>query len=222
LEIVDACGEEVNTPHLLTINHLTLNHACSLDFSIAEKVKMANLTSLEIIENDAIDHFITMHEETCLTRNLTSLKIQSTNGCDYSRQWEPEDFGRVLKQCTSLRSLDLALTTEHHGEPEEKSYLHAFCESLPPNVETLRFRGPPCLADDLSQWTACLHSTSWLPHLKTISFRLDVNPETSSSRSVPTSSIDGEELATVRRRNLDDLLGGLGRRPGITLEGFDI
>ncbi|UJR18125.1 hypothetical protein I4U23_005025 [Adineta vaga] len=96
LIIGSACGESINTAHLYTITSLKLDYCCSLTFNLASRDKPSKLEQLTIIENDACDHFIQFQEETSLMNNLIELKIQSTNGCDFTHQYEEDCFGKAL------------------------------------------------------------------------------------------------------------------------------
>jgi hypothetical protein len=167
-----ACGEDIRTNHILTINSLTLDYCCGLSFGLATRNNTSMLKRLTIIENDACDHFIKLQDETCLITNLAELKIESTNGCDFAHQYEKEDFGKALVQCHSLQFLDLTLHDSSEDCPEEH-YLIELPMFFPHNVEVLRFRGPPTLANHLSIWHKCIADPKWLPNLNSIKFCLD-------------------------------------------------
>ncbi|KAF8639110.1 hypothetical protein AX17_001725 [Amanita inopinata Kibby_2008] len=138
------------------------------------------LESLTIGENDAIDTFIQLAQETRLTESIKHLGIQSTNRCDFSRQYEPEEFEQALPTHTSIVSLDLVL-----DESCDEPYTVSLCEHLPPNVEQLRFWGPRpssvFKATDegrgLEDWMACVGDGAWLPRLRTFMLRLDWDGE---------------------------------------------
>ena len=173
--IGSACGEDIKTAHVNTITSLTLEYCCGLSFSLATRDSAAKLKQLTIIENDACDHFIKFKEETGLINNLSELKIQSTNGCDFAHQYEEAYFGKALVQCDTLKSLDLSLDDLSEDSPKEH-YLIELPSFFPPNVEVLRFRGPPTLANHLSVWYKCVSNPEWLPNLKSIYFCLDAHP----------------------------------------------
>ena len=171
--IGDACGEDINTAHIFTIDSLTLNYCCGLSFKLATGNDTSKLKRLTIIENDACDHFIQLQQETCLIKNISELKITSTNGCDFAHQYEKECFGQALIQCHSLKSLDLTLHDASDDSPEEH-YLTELPAFFPSNVEVLQFRGPPTLATHLSVWYKCAADPTWLPNLESMKFCLDV------------------------------------------------
>ena len=170
--IGSACGEDIRTKHILTINSLTLDYCCGLSFGLATRNNTSMLKRLAIIENDACDHFMKLQEETCLITNLAELKIESTNGCDFAHQYDKEDFGKALVQCHSLQFLDLTLHDSSEDCPEEH-YLIELPMFFPHNVEVLRFRGPPTLANHLSIWYKCIADPKWLQNLNSIKFHLD-------------------------------------------------
>ena len=185
--IGSACGEDIKTHHINTIESLTLDYCCGLSFSLATRTGTSQLRRLDIVENDACDHFIKLREESCLINNLSELRIVSTNGCDFCHQYEEKSFGEALVQCHSLTSLDLTLNVSS-TETGETNYLVELPVFFPPNVEILRFRGPPLLANHLSVWYQCVSDPKWLPNLKSMKFCLDV--------------LYREEEATVEKTNL--------------------
>ena len=157
---------------LHTITSLTLDYCCGLIFDLAPAAITSNLKQLIIIENDACDHFIKLQEETCLTNKLSELKIQSTNGCDFTHQYEKDHFGKALMRCHSLKSLDLTIHDSSDDSPEEH-FLTELSTFFPSNLEVLQFRGPPTLANHLSVWHKNLSDPTWLPNLKSMKFILD-------------------------------------------------
>ncbi|CAF1662514.1 unnamed protein product [Adineta ricciae] len=207
----DVCGEDINTNHLRTIKSLTLLYCCGLSFNSISLEGPSQLNELIIIENDACDHFIKMKEETCLINNLSQLKIQSTNGCDFSHQYERECFGKTLIQCNSLKSLDLTLHDLSDDSPRE-NYLIDLPYFFPSNIEILRFRGPPSLTNHLSVWQKCIEDPKWLPKLKSIKFSLDV---TFNGKEIPL------ETENIAHQQCLQLLNDLESfRPSITISTF--
>ena len=173
IAIGSACGEDITTAHINTIDSLALDYCCGLSFPLATRNSSSKLKRLTIIENDACDHFLKLREESCLLSDLSELKIVSTNGCDFCHQYEEKDFGEALVQCHSLISLDLSLSVPS-TEPPEANYLIGLPTFFPPNIEILQFRGPPTLGNNLSVWHKCASDLGWLPNLKSIKFCLDV------------------------------------------------
>jgi hypothetical protein len=210
--IGSACGENIKTTHIHTVTSLTLDYCCGLSFSLATRNSTSKLQKLTIIENDACDHFIKLQEETCLISNLIELKIKSTNDCDFIHQYEKECFGKALIQCHSLKFLDLTLHDTSEDLPKEH-YLTDLPAFFPPNVEVLRFRGPPALANHLSVWHQCASDPKWLPHLKAIKFCLDVRHRKEEIAS---------EIATLSHEQSTQFLKDLTSfRPLITILNED-
>jgi hypothetical protein len=208
LVIGGACGEDIKTEHIRTITSLKLDCCCGMSFSLAPSNSTSSLQQLIIIENDACDHFIKMKTETCLINNLVELKIESTNGCDFSHQYEEECFGKALVQCHSLKSLDLTLHDSSEESPQEH-YLIELPDFFPPNIEVLRFRGPLTLANHLSVWRKCASDPEWLPHLKSIKFGLDVSPH--EKQTAP------EKASFVHEQCVQFLKDLASLRPSITI-----
>ncbi|CAF0771432.1 unnamed protein product [Adineta steineri] len=173
LVIGSAAGESINTAHLQTITSLKLDYCCGLSFDLCTRDSPSKLKQLTIIENDACDHFIKFQEKTSLLNHLIELKLQSTNGCDFSYEYDEKCFGKALIQCHSIKSLDLTMSDSSDDDSKE-NYLIELPVFFPPNVEVLRFRGPPTLANHLSVWQKRISDPKWLPNLKSIQFCLDV------------------------------------------------
>ncbi|CAF4122867.1 unnamed protein product [Rotaria sordida] len=195
--IGSACGEDIKTAHIHTITSLTLDYCCGLSFSLATRNGTNKLQRLIIIENDACDHFIKLQEETCLTKNLTELKIVSTNGCDFCHQYERECFGKALIQCHSLKSLDLTLHDSSENSPDEH-YLIELPLYFPPNVESLRFRGSSILANHLTVWHKCVSDPNWLPNLKFIKFCLHVRHDDNETELEKTDFTNDQSMQLLK------------------------
>jgi hypothetical protein len=166
-------GEDVDTRHLLTIHTLVLNLSCGLSFGRAPPSTSARLENLTIIDNDAMDHFVKMAEQTCLARELRSLRIRSTNGCD-RYNWDLRDANAPLSRLANLARLELEIDPKTGPDDEDaRQFFDALPASLPPNLEVLWFRGPAWLATRLAPWEACVADPGWLPNLKEVRFRLD-------------------------------------------------
>lgn len=165
--------DSVGSPHLLNLTSLKLDYCCSIQFDYVPPTETARLRDLVIIENDAMDHFIMMTNKTCLTRNLRSLRIQSTNGCDFSHEYDVGDFARALKQSTSITSLDLEVfDSEESLAVEEGPPFADLPAFLPPNLRILRFVGPPWLTTKMDRWMECAADSRWLPNLTSVTFGL--------------------------------------------------
>ena len=183
LTLSGICGS-VGSPHLLNITALKLDYCCSVQFGDVPPTETARLRDLIIVENDAMDHFIMMSNKTCLTRDLRSLRIQSTDENDFCHEYDFEDFARALEQSPSITSLDLEVfDSEINLDLEEGPRFPDLPAFLPPNLHTLRFVGPPWLSTQMDRWMECAADSRWLPNLTSVTFGLiargsrDKNPE---------------------------------------------
>lgn len=151
-----------------------------------------DLTKLEILENDAIDTFSRMtlalpH----VIEHVSTVNIRSTHNLDFHFTTE-EMFSEIVPQLTELKTLVLSV-----GEVfENDSFLPELYKQFPPNISTLRFRGPISLArsDQWTDWMTSFASTDFLPNLKRLSFVLDLHYET------PNGSESGKSSCFTRRK----------------------
>jgi hypothetical protein len=215
LHLDSDAGEDVDTPHLLTIRTLMLNLPCGLSFDRAPSSASARLENLTIIDNDAMDHFVKMAEHTCLARGLRSLRIRSTNGCDQYR-WHMRDSNAPLSRLASVARLELEICSQLGPDDEDaRQFFDALPASLPPNLEVLWFRGPAWLAARLAPWEACVTDLEWLPNLKDVRFRLDAKPYEYDDVNSRYKANDADYGASARDA-AEQLMGALSnRRPGI-------
>ncbi|KAF5857059.1 hypothetical protein ETB97_006303 [Aspergillus alliaceus] len=131
-----------------------------------------NMRTLKIIENDAIDALCRMaialpH----LVANLTTLTIRSTHCQDFHFTNECM-MQELLPQLSGLEMLRLSI-----GEIfENESRLPSLYTWLPPNLSTLRFRGPASLTKppEWENWIKAFESETFLPYLRRLSFVLDL------------------------------------------------
>ncbi|KAE8149001.1 hypothetical protein BDV25DRAFT_141215 [Aspergillus avenaceus] len=134
-----------------------------------------NLRTLEILENDAIDTFNRMAMALPhLVENLTTLNLRSTHGLDFHFTSE-KLFPQILPQLSNLQTLQLSI-----GEVfDDDSLLPALYTWLPPNLSRLQFRGPASLtqSEKWEDWVQAFSSETFLPHLKHLSFTLDLHYE---------------------------------------------
>ncbi|KAE8401083.1 hypothetical protein BDV37DRAFT_189174 [Aspergillus pseudonomiae] len=138
-----------------------------------------NLRILEILENDAIDTFCRMalalpH----LIENLTTLNLRSTHCLDFQFLHESM-IQQLLPQLSRLETLKLSI-----GEVfTDESRLPTLYKWLPPNISTLRFRGPASLtkSTEWNNWVQAFAERDFLPNLKQLSFVLDLEYESSDS-----------------------------------------
>lgn len=176
-----------------------------------------NLEKLEILENDAIDAFDRMalalpH----VVEGLSTLNIRSTHGLDFHFTNE-KLFPLYLCQLERLRTLVLSVGDVFTLD----SLLPEIYQNFPPNLTTLRFRGPVSLAksDQWSNWIKSFASSDYLPNLKTLSFVLDLNYEyrEDEKRKRPT---DVSDEALRDARSACEELYTVARCRGITIEPF--
>lgn len=151
-----------------------------------------DLKKLEILENDAIDTFNRMalalpH----VIANVSTVNIRSTHGLDFHFTTEELFFG-LLPQLTELKTLVLSV-----GEVfESDCFLPRLYKQFPPNISTLRFRGPVSLArsNQWTDWIASFASTNFLPNLERLSFVLDLHYEAQSGGE------SGKLSSNIRRK----------------------
>ncbi|THH17495.1 hypothetical protein EW146_g3322 [Bondarzewia mesenterica] len=165
LTLTDACATPLSASCLGNISSLTLYFCSGVTISPSYNAGRA-LRRLRIEGNNVIDMFIGMSKRG-IVDSVEEVRISNTNGGE--EEYESSEFFEVLPRHTSIRSFDLAVSLR----PHDPCY-HALPLHLPPNIEHLRFRGPPETAGDLSNWLKCAKDPGWLPHLKTFSFHLDV------------------------------------------------
>ena len=130
---------------------------------------------LEVLENDAIDTFTRMtlalpH----IVANLKTLNLRSSSGLDFHFT-SKEMFQEALPQLTGLETLVFTV-----GEVFDKDeYLPLLFQHFPPNLSTLRFRGPVSLAksEHWNKWVKSFADPKYLPNLRRLSFVLDLDYE---------------------------------------------
>jgi len=115
--------------------------------------------------------FINAVEYECnpgLAQQLEVLDIQTTNGCDMSHQYEPQDFRDWLKKCTNLREFRHAACIWDGLDTMIAAY-------IPRSVETLKLRFTRslpflCAFDD---WIKHAADPDWLPNLASFKMTID-------------------------------------------------
>lgn len=140
-----------------------------------------NLETLEIIENDVHDILIRMSLSMPLVfNNVKTLHLCATNACDF--YYGEDVLHQILPQLSGLKTLRLTLGSEY-SDPKLLTELY---RRLPPNLETLQFRGPAQLAKsgNWSDWVAAFQNPEFLPHLRRLSFLLDLSLKESYAMSV--------------------------------------
>lgn len=170
---------------------------------------------LEVLENDALDTFTRMTVALPhIVLNLTTLNLRSSNGHDF--HLTPEDmFHQILPQITELKTFVFTVGDIF----KEDNFLPLLYQQFPPNISTLRFRGPVSLAksEHWKKWVEAFANPEYLPNLTRLSFALDL-------------AYDDEEEGGRKRRAKDEelregkkackqLFDGLGKR-GIVVEAF--
>ena len=127
--------------------------------------------TLEIIENDAIDTFQRLAlRNPYLVSGLERLVIVSTRWLDFvvTPDWI---YPLLFHQMTNLKHLELRIYN-HCKDTVSNLY-----SSFPPNLETLEFHGPLCLArcEEFDEWVQAFGRDSFLPRLGLLRFALDVD-----------------------------------------------
>ncbi|KFY44057.1 hypothetical protein V494_01663 [Pseudogymnoascus sp. VKM F-4513 (FW-928)] len=174
-----------------------------------------NTEILEILENDAIDTFTRMTLALPnLIGNLKTLNLRSSSGLDF--HFTPKEmFREILPQLTNVKTFVFTVGDIF----EEADFLPLFYEQFPPNISTLRFRGPFSLAksEHWSKWLEAFANPEYLPNLKKLSFVLDLaydNEEDGGRKRKPTVDELREGKAACKK-----LFDGLENR-GIVIEPF--
>lgn len=172
----------------------------------------SRMHTLEILENDAIDTFF-RYSLACghVIKNLERLNIRSTTGLDLHICPE-EFFPVILGQLDKLKHLELSISNTTFSDPAVR---FKFAESFPPNLESLKFRGPALMAqgEGFDQWISAFGKTEFLPKLKTLSFVLDVD-----DGNYGAEPLDEETLDAARRKV--DILLEAARKRNVVVEEF--
>jgi hypothetical protein len=142
---------------------------------LLSKEVTVDLTKLEILENDSIDTFNRMTLALpYVIANVSTVNIRSTHGLDFHFTTE-ELFSELIPQLTELKTFVLSV-----GEVfKSDRFLPTLYKHFPPNISTLRFRGPVSLArsNQWIDWIDSFASSEFLPKLKRLSFVLDLHYE---------------------------------------------
>lgn len=147
-----------------------------------------DLEKLEILENDAIDAFNRMtlalpH----VIENLSTLNIRSTHNLDFHFTNE-RLFPMFIPQLTNLRTLVLSVGDIF----KDNTILTTLYEQFPPNLSTLRLRGPASLvrSDKWADWVDSFAASDFLPKLERLSFVLDLHYEQKNAHKSENTSKD--------------------------------
>ena len=150
------------------ISSLTLNHCVGPEHF---PPNLTRLKHLRTVENGACDMFsYGVDNVPNFTKVLEVLEIESTNGCDFSNTYDPQDFKDRLRKCTNLREFRLTAGYVDSLDTDLASY-------IPPSVEklTLRYTRSLPFLHYFGDWIEHASDKTWLPHLK--SFQLTVDPD---------------------------------------------
>jgi hypothetical protein len=172
---------------------------------------------LSILGNDALEMLtgIGLAKYYLLT-SLDSLSLYSTSKNDLMHI-PPNFFLAFFPGLTNLKTLKLTLGSSMYAALLEAAgtstqpFLHAY---LPPNIETLHFRGPVSMVPHLDEFVGAFGSEDFLPRLKRISFVLDFPDEGLDSPKEP--SLDGLRAAHAACRKVLDAAA----KRGVVVEGF--
>ncbi|KAF7131470.1 hypothetical protein CNMCM5793_004695 [Aspergillus hiratsukae] len=188
------------------------------DLPLLPKEVPTKMAKLEILENDAFDTFNRMtlalpH----VVENLSTLNIRSTRGLDFHFTTE-ELFACHLPQLPKLRTLVLSVGDIFKDE----TLLPTLYTLFPPNLSTLRFRGPTSLgrSSEWTNWVKAFAAPDFLPNLKRLSFVLDLHyeaPEEDTSRR--KLAIAPEDILRDAQDACKQLYGAVEQR-GVVVEPF--
>lgn len=150
---------------------LTMTLCFNVDFNPPGQLHA--LRHLTIIGNDNLDMFTALcRSNPAVPGLLQTLDLQ----CDHQmHNHDIDQFKVTLARCTALLSLRLIL-----GGPGDITRFLGIAPLLPSSLEHLTFRCMPTMSGNLRQWLKSAVDPIWVPHLKTISFGLDVSPDTPS------------------------------------------
>jgi hypothetical protein len=188
------------------------------DLPLLPKEVSSKMEKLEILENDAIDTFNRMtialpH----VVGNLSTLNIRSTHGLDFHFTTE-ELLAGLLPELPNLRTFVLSAGDIFQDE----NLLPTLYTLFPPNLSTLRFRGPASLgrSSEWANWVKAFASSDYLPNLKRLSFVLDLHyeaPKEGSSRRELVAA--PEDILRAAQDACKQLYEAVEQR-GVTLEPF--
>ena len=150
------------------ISSLTLEFCCGLNFIPPSATRLKHV---RISENNVCDIFTyAVDHNPHFPQVLEVLEIESTNGCDFSYMYEPQDFRDRLRKCTNLREFRFATCYSNELDTDVAAY-------IPPSIEklTLSFTRSLPFLDNFDDWIKHASDPTWLPYLK--SFQLSIDPK---------------------------------------------
>lgn len=147
---------------LSRITYLNLEYSCSNSFT-----GLTNLKKLRVVMNASMDTFMSIFDNNPIAKVLESLELSSPDPCDLSHQYTIKKFRARLKQCNRLQELKLRMNT---------SYDTGYVSCIPQSLEKLEFCGStsPHMLRDLGTWIHSAKQPTWLPRLKFICVRFDI------------------------------------------------
>ncbi|KFY28839.1 hypothetical protein V493_02742 [Pseudogymnoascus sp. VKM F-4281 (FW-2241)] len=172
-----------------------------------------NTEILEVLENDALDTFTRMTLALpFIIENLKTLNLRSSNGYDF--YLSTEMIQSILPQLTELKTFVFTVG----GTSMEDDFLPLIYQQFPPNISTLRFRGPVSLAksEHWNKWVEAFANPEYLPNLTKLSFVLDLAYEDGKRGSKRRPK---EEELREAKKACTQLFAGLASR-GIVIETF--
>ncbi|KDR81046.1 hypothetical protein GALMADRAFT_277118 [Galerina marginata CBS 339.88] len=139
------------------------------DFNFIPPGGATKLSQLRIFENDACEMFIRIIDgNPAVAKTLKTLDIESKNGCDYQREFDPVDFRIRIQRCLNLRVLRLSLSSQDGMDLDLAGY-------IPPSVEQLDMEVTCSFTFlcDMDDWIRRASDATWLPNLKSFRISLD-------------------------------------------------
>ncbi|KAK4232928.1 hypothetical protein C8A03DRAFT_19892 [Achaetomium macrosporum] len=175
------------------------------------------MRKLEILGNDAIDMFTYIAlTKFHLLAGLESLTVYSLSENDLFYTLGAFFLG-LPRHLDRLRHFRLILGSPMVSRLVQENEGHPFLAALlPPNLETLQFRGPVSMASHLEGLAAAFADKVFLPSLKRVSLVLDLPDKTEGSKNRSKPSLD--ELR-VAKEACTKVLDAAARR-GVVVEQF--
>ncbi|RDW84102.1 uncharacterized protein DSM5745_04428 [Aspergillus mulundensis] len=177
----------------------------------------SRLRTLEIIENDALDTYLRMSAALPhVVEPVLSLTLHSTE-LPWDFGWLSERlFPEALAEHTKLESLNLAVGNVF-SDPSTLSGLYA---GLPPNLQSLHFRGPMslCHSERWEEWVSAFSTSAFLPSLERLAFVLDLHYVPDKYQCPRPETPPDEDLREARAA-CERLYAG-ARSRGVTIEPF--
>ncbi|TFK66011.1 hypothetical protein BDN72DRAFT_962076 [Pluteus cervinus] len=138
------------------------------------------LQQVQIFEYDAGTMFADLALN-CLENpdKLKIVRLHDWELCDGLSQ--SSGLLQALQRCSSMQVLELKCNSPIEAMGSATGEQLLLSKLLPPTLQHLRLRVLPSMVSQMPTWIECAADASWLPHLKTISFRLDADKSTSQS-----------------------------------------